>query len=260
MARALIGGLLRQGWPPAQLVVSEPGMAARQALAADFGVQVEVDNLQAVNAAEVVVLAVKPQVLAQVCGQLQPALSGSAPLVISIAAGITTGSLRALLGPAVRIARCMPNTPALVGQGISGLYADADVSSAERELVQTLLGAVGDTVWIEREALLDAVTAVSGSGPAYFFALMEALIEGAVAQGLPPAVARQLVLKTALGAASLAVASDDPPELLRQRVTSPGGTTAAGLEALAQHGLHAAAVAAVAAATRRGVELSQSFG
>lgn len=260
MARALLGGLLRQGWPADHIVVSEPGAAARAALAADFGVRVESDNALAAQGAQVVLLAVKPQVMQQVCAQLRPVVADTAPLVISIAAGIALTSLRTGLGPSPRIARCMPNTPALIGQGITGLYADAAVGDVERRLIETLLGAVGDTVWVADESLMDAVTAVSGSGPAYFFALMEGLIAGAQAQGLSAQTARQLVLKTALGAASLALDSEEPPEVLRQRVTSPGGTTAAGLAVFDERGLHAAAMAAVAAATRRGTELSQSFG
>jgi pyrroline-5-carboxylate reductase len=260
MARALLSGLLRQGWPADCIVVSEPGAQARAALGADFAIRVEADNAIAAAGADVLVLAVKPQVMQAVCAQLAPVLAERAPLVISIAAGIAVASLRAGLGTAPRIARCMPNTPALIGQGITGLYADHTVEAAERQLVESLLGAVGSTVWIEDESLMDAVTAVSGSGPAYFFALMEGLIAGAQVQGLSAQTARQLVLKTALGAASLALDSAEPPEVLRQRVTSPGGTTAAGLQVFSETGLHAAAIAAVAAATRRGTELSKSFG
>jgi pyrroline-5-carboxylate reductase len=260
MARALIGGLLKQGWPRTAIVVSEPAPASREALAGELGVRVEADNDTAASGAQVVLLAVKPQVMSAVCAQLAPTVQRNAPLVISIAAGITVASLRTGLGTAPRIARCMPNTPALIGEGITGLYADADVPVGERALIEKLLGAVGSTVWIEDESLMDAVTAVSGSGPAYFFALMEGLIAAAHMQGLPIEVARQLVLKTAAGAASLALASADPPELLRQHVTSPGGTTAAGLAVFEQRGLHEAAVAAVAAATERGAELSRTFG
>lgn len=256
MARALIGGLLRQGWRTAQIVVSEPQPEARAALQQDLGVHCVASNAMAVVDADIWVLAVKPQVMAQVCTELAPQATGQAPLVVSIAAGITLASLRHWLGAAPRLVRCMPNTPALIGQGITGVHAEAGVSGAEREQVDHLLRAVGEVCWIVEESLMDAVTAVSGSGPAYFFALMEGLMAGAEAQGLDPATARALVLQTALGAAALACGSEASPAELRRRVTSPGGTTAAGLAVLEARGLHDAAIATIAAATRRGRELS----
>lgn len=258
MARALLGGWLRQGWSADRITVSEPLADSRAALAREFGVQVAADNAAAAAKADVLLLAVKPQVLRAVCTALAPVLAGRPPLVVSIAAGVRVAAIAEWLGGQVPVVRCMPNTPALVGEGITALYAGGEVDAAQRAFTGQLLAAVGETVWIDAETQLDAVTAVSGSGPAYFFLLMEALLDGAIAQGLEPSIARRLVLKTAAGAASLALASEEAPGVLRQRVTSPGGTTQAALEVFEAGGLRATALAAVAAATRRGAELSQS--
>lgn len=258
MARALVGGWLSQGWRPAQLVVSEPEAQARAALAHDFGIEVVADNASAAHGADILLLAVKPQVMQAVCLGLAPTVTPVPPLVISIAAGVRAEALSIWLGGHVRVVRCMPNTPALLRQGITALYADATVDARQRTCAEELMRAVGETVWISEESQMDAVTAVSGSGPAYFFLLMEGLIEGGIAAGLPPEIARRLVLKTAAGAASLALGGNESPGELRQRVTSPGGTTQAALEVFAAADLRAVAVAAVAAATRRGAELSQS--
>ena len=259
MARSLVGGLVARGADARSIAVAEPQEALRDALARDFGVRTSADNAEAVRASDVVVLAVKPQVMKAVCVALSPALADGA-LVVSIAAGVRIAQFERWLGAGRAIVRAMPNTPALVGEGIAGLVANAQVTAAQREAAQSILEAAGRVAWIEREALMDAVTAVSGSGPAYFFLLIETLEAAAIEQGLPGAIARELVLQTALGAARMARDSSEPPSTLRERVTSPGGTTAAALDAFAAGGLRELVAAAVARATERGRELSAALG
>ena len=256
MARSLIGGLIRQGTPRHDIHVSEPGAAPREALAADFGVTTHTLTSAAALVCDTWVLAVKPQVMGTVLAELAPVAAQRAPLVVSIAAGVTHGRIAAALGPAARVVRTMPNTPAMIGAGITGLYAGADVDASERVAVEALLASAGATVWIADESLMDAVTAVSGSGPAYFFLLIEALAAAGARQGLPPDTANRLALHTALGAARMALESGEPASLLRQRVTSPGGTTAAALDAFARGGFAELVDQAVDAATRRGRELA----
>lgn len=256
MARSLVGGLIRQGHERHELHVSEPNPELRAGLARDFGIVVHALNSAAAQLADTWVLAVKPQVMAAVLDELAPVAVARAPLVVSIAAGVTHGRIAAALGPAARVVRTMPNTPAMIGAGITGLYAGADVGAAERAEVESLLASAGATVWIADESLMDAVTAVSGSGPAYFFLLIEALAAAGARQGLPPETANTLALHTALGAARMAVESGEAAALLRQRVTSPGGTTAAALEAFARGGFAELVDQAVDAATRRGRELA----
>lgn len=256
MARSLIAGLIRQGHAPADIYVSEPFAEQREVLARDFGVRVYTDNLTAAGAAGVWVLAVKPQVMNQVLEELQPLCPEQAPLVVSIAAGVTRTRIAAALGAGARVVRTMPNTPAMIGAGITGLYAGDDVNADERTLVETLLSTAGATVWIEHEAQMDAVTAISGSGPAYFFLMVEALTSAGAQQGLPVATARKLALHTALGAARMAIDSPEDVAVLRQRVTSPGGTTAAALAAFAAGGFTELVASAVRAATERGRELA----
>ncbi len=256
MARSLIGGLLRNGYAAKQIHVSEPYAELRCALVDDFGVQAHADNHAAAAAAKVWVLAVKPQVMSQVLDELAPVASTRAPLVVSIAAGVTRTRIAQALGTQARVVRTMPNTPALIGAGITGLYAAADVDAHDRGLVESLLSAAGATVWITEENQMDAVTALSGSGPAYFFLMLEALIAAGIAEGLPEATARKLALHTALGAARMAIEGTDDVGVLRQRVTSPGGTTAAALGALEAGGFSALVGTAVARATARGRELA----
>lgn len=258
MARSLIGGLLRQGHDPRALAVSEPMDALRQALVDDFGIDAHVDNAVAAAGAAIWVLAVKPQVLPQVLQALRSIADAQAPLVVSIAAGYPIARMQAELGPRARIVRTMPNTPALIGAGVTGLCAGAGVDAADRAAAESLLAAAGATVWLDQEAQMDVVTALSGSGPAYFFLLMESLIAAGVTQGLAPDVAAKLVLHTALGAARMACEGSEPPELLRARVTSPGGTTAAALASFEAAGFRTHCAEAVAAAVRRGRELAQS--
>jgi pyrroline-5-carboxylate reductase len=198
---------------------------------------------------------VKPQMMEQVCTDLRDLIAERQPLVISIAAGVTVGNLRRWLG-STPIVRCMPNTPSLVQAGATGLYAADDVSDEQKAMAKEILGSVGIAFWFDEEKELDAVTAVSGSGPAYFFLLMESLIEAAKAQGLDAGTARQMVLQTAWGAAQLAVTSEVGPDVLRQQVTSPGGTTAAALGVFEEAGFREQVQAAVAAARERSEELA----
>jgi len=255
MARSLIGGLLERGVPAASIRVAEPFEAARTALASRFGVQVGDDNRAAAAQADTLVLAVKPQVMAQVCSELADVLPAGA-CVVSIAAGITTAQLDRWLGGGRAVVRSMPNTPALLGVGATGLYANAHTSAAQLDRAEALLSAVGLTVRIADERLMDAVTALSGSGPAYAFLLAEAMQAAGEAQGLPAAAARALTAQTLLGAARMLVEDGEPAAALRARVTSPGGTTQAAITSLQAAGFEGIVATAIDAATRRGVELA----
>ncbi|MCD9030764.1 pyrroline-5-carboxylate reductase [Luteimonas sp. Y-2-2-4F] len=256
MARSLIGGLVGGGRPAAAIRVAEPGEDKRRALAADFGVQVFADAASAADGASVWVLSVKPQAMREVCTGLAALARAQRPLVVSIAAGITLAQLARWLGDGVATVRAMPNTPALLGAGMTGLCANAHVDAAARARAEAVMAAAGRTAWIDDEALMDAVTAVSGSGPAYAFLLAEALEDAARGQGLPADTARLLVQQTLLGAARMLAESGEAPATLRQQVTSPGGTTQAALEAFEAGGLRRLVAEAVAAAQRRGGELS----
>lgn len=257
MAAAIIGGLVASGTAPASLEVVEIDPGARAVLADRFGVAVY-DALEAATLAGMVVLAVKPQTLPAVASRLAPRLTTQP--VLSVAAGVRVPDLARWLGGHTAIVRAMPNTPALVQAGISGLYAAPGVDTATRQAAESVLRAVGSVVWVDDEAALDWVTAVSGSGPAYVFNCIEALEAAAVAGGLAPATARQLALHTFLGAARLALESGEEPAVLRQRVTSKGGTTERGLAALEAGGLMALFQNAVNAAQARSVELGTELG
>ncbi|VXB86243.1 Pyrroline-5-carboxylate reductase [Luteimonas sp. 9C] len=256
MARSLIGGLVARGGDAGSVRVVDPNADSRDALARDFGVRTFAEATEAVDGAATWVLATKPQVLRGVCESLADVAQSAQPLVLSIAAGITATQLDRWLGGGVPVVRTMPNTPALLGAGVTGLYANARVDAAGRARAQALLESAGETVWIDDEARMDAVTAVSGSGPAYIFLLAEAMEAAAIAQGLPAQDARTLVLQTVLGAARMLVESDEAPADLRRRVTSPGGTTQAAIETFEAGGLRALVADAIANAARRGGELS----
>lgn len=257
MARSLIAGVTRAGVPAASIEVVEPQVALRQTLQQEHGVRTASAIASAALDGQVVVLAVKPQVMAAVCAELAPRLAAGT-LVVSIAAGIPLAALRGWLGSGAVLVRAMPNTPALLGAGMTGLYAGAEVDSAGRQTAQAILAGAGQTRWIDEEALMDAVTAVSGSGPAYVFALAEAMEDAARAQGLPDEAARQMVVQTILGAARMLAEGGQSAGALRQAVTSPNGTTQAALETLAEGGFHELVGKAVAAATRRGRELARA--
>jgi len=256
MARSLIGGLCAAGIAPASLQVADPEPACRAGLARDFGVNVFAEAKDAVIGAETWVLAVKPQVMQEVCQGLAEAAQTAHPLVVSIAAGITSRQLEQWLGGEQAIVRSMPNTPALLAAGVTGLFANARVEAAGRARADALLGAVGPTVWVEDEALMDAITATSGSGPAYVFLLAEAMQAAAVAEGLSAEAAWQLVRQTVFGAARMLVESSEDAGELRRRVTSPGGTTQAAIESFEAGGFRELVSAAIHAARVRGAELS----
>ena len=256
MARALIGGMVRGGAAARDIHVSEPYAPNREGLAAEFGVRVSEDNAAAASQGEVWVLATKPQVLRGVCEALAALAQERRPLVVSIAAGITSAQLDRWLGGGIAVVRTMPNTPALLGAGVTGLYATAVTTATQKALADALLKPAGETVWIADEALMDAVTAASGSGPAYVFLLAEAMQAAAEAEGLPADAARTLVVETIAGAARMLKESGETATTLRQRVTSPNGTTQAALDAFAAGGFTPLVANAVHAARIRGAELS----
>ena len=258
MASSLIGGLRAKGLDAAQIRASDPGADTRAKVAAEHGIEVFADNAQAVANADVIVIAVKPQAMKAVCQDLRPHLKPH-QLLVSIAAGITCTSLLNWLGEQPLV-RCMPNTPALLGKGVSGLYATAAVTSEQRQQADELLSAVGLVVWVDQEAQIDAVTAVSGSGPAYFFLLIEAMTDTGVKLGLTREVAEQLAQQTALGAAHMAVGSDVDAAELRRRVTSPAGTTEAAIKSFQASGFEAMVEKALSAAAHRSAEMAEQLG
>ena len=256
MSRCLIAGLLAAGAPAISIRVAEPSGPSRDALQRDFGVAVFADNAEAVAGAHAWVLAVKPQVMRTVCQALVEAAHREQPLIASIAAGITTTQLDRWLPGGLPIVRAMPNTPALLGAGVTGMYANAQVDGAGRQRAERLLAAAGEIVWLTDEAKMDAVTAVSGSGPAYVFLLAEAMIDAALTEGLPADAARTLVSQTILGAARMLTEDGATAAELRRRVTSPDGTTQAAMEVLDVGGFNALVGRAIRAANERGCQLS----
>ena len=260
MARSLIGGLLADGYPAGQIRASDPDAGQREAVARRFGIEAFADNATAVAGAQVLILAVKPQGLAALAHGLAPQLDATHPLIISVAAGIRASDLDRWLGGNRALVRCMPNTPALVQSGATALYATAAVNDAQRNLAESILRAVGLTLWVEDEGQMDAVTALSGSGPAYFFLMLEAMQQAGTELGLPENTARLLALQTAFGAAKMALESKDPPGRLRERVTSPGGTTERALAALEEGGLRELIANAMRAAQTRSRELAEQLG
>jgi pyrroline-5-carboxylate reductase len=260
MAAALIGGLTRRGVAGERMSVADPSAEATERLVKLYGVERAADGGAAVAGAEAVILAVKPQQMRAVCLALAPQMDRSPPLVISVAAGIPHAALARWFGASVPVVRTMPNRPALNGFGATGLYAPASVGAAHRALAESIMAAVSSTVWVEHESQMDTVTALSGSGPAYFFLFMEALEAAAHERGLPTEIAHKLTLETAFGAAQMARQSEESLAVLREQVTSKGGTTAAALEVLDAAGLKAIVAHAVAAADRRSAELAAEFG
>ncbi|WP_095137542.1 pyrroline-5-carboxylate reductase [Pseudomonas sp. Irchel s3a10] len=258
MAASLIGGLRAKGLQASHIRASDPGEETRQRVSAEHGIETFADNAQAIEGVDVIVLAVKPQAMKAVCEAIRPSLKPQ-QLVVSIAAGITCASMTAWLGKQP-IVRCMPNTPALLRQGVSGLYATSEVTAEQRQQAEELLSAVGIALWLNEEQQLDAVTAVSGSGPAYFFLLIEAMTAAGVKLGLPKEIAEQLTLKTALGAAHMAVSSDVDAAELRRRVTSPNGTTEAAIKSFQADGFEALVEKALGAAAHRSAEMAEQLG
>jgi pyrroline-5-carboxylate reductase len=260
MAQALIGGLIADGYNAAQLWVTAPRADALQELRKRFAIQTTQDNQAGARRAEVIIFAVKPQLLKTVACELAAIVQEKKPLIISIAAGVEIATLQRWVGSVSAIVRCMPNTPALMGCGATALYANAQVAPEQKNLAESILRAVGLIVWLNAEQQLDTVTALSGCGPAYFFAVMESLVKAGTALGLTPATANLLVLQTALGAARMALESQEPIAELRQRVTSPGGATERALQVLQREGLDKLFADAVFAAQQRSVELGELFG
>ncbi len=257
MARSIIGGLLTQGFDRSGLHVSEPHVPTRDALARELAIEVGDDNLQTAGNGDVWLFAVKPQVMKPVCAQLRGLAQQRRPLILSIAAGITAGQLDCWLGGGLPVIRIMPNTPALLGAGASGLFANGAVDEGQKRIAEQLFRATGLCAWIADEALMDTVTALSGSGPAYVFLLCEAMQAAAEKQGLPAAAARALAVQTFVGAAKMLDESGEPADVLRQRVTSPNGTTHAAISAFEQGGLRGLVQAALDAAAERGRALSE---
>lgn len=260
MAFSLVGGLIADGCDPAQVVVGDPDDARRAVLGERYGVRTLAENVAVAEVATVLVFAVKPQVLKRVASELCASVQRRRPLVISIVAGVRETDLRNWLGGGIPVVRAMPNTPAMLQTSATALFAGPGVSGIQRDLAESILRAVGLTLWLDQEALLDAVTALSGSGPAYFFLVMEALEAAGVQMGLSGAAARLLTLQTALGAARMALESEVEPGELRQRVTSPGGTTERAIAVLEMARLRAAFEDALRAARERAVELSEQLG
>lgn len=260
MATSLIAGLLADGHPPERLWVSDPDSAKLAHLSARYGVNTRADNNAILEHAGVVVLAVKPQILEQVVRGLAPQWFQRQPLLISIAAGIREQSIEHWLGGRPALVRAMPNTPAMIQAGATALHANQRVTKAQKDVAERILRAVGLTLWVENEELMDGVTALSGSGPAYFFLIMEALEQAGTELGLSGETARLLTLQTALGAARMAMESPDPPAVLRHKVTSPGGTTERAIAVLEQGQLGDLFQQALTAARDRSRELSALLG
>lgn len=258
MAAALIGGLAGKLTAGANIHVVDLNADALQRLQRQFGVRTATAIDDAIAQSDVIVLAVKPQQMKEVVAQVKPHVR--AQLVLSIAAGIRAADLSRWLGGHDAIVRTMPNTPALIGKGVTGMVATAGVSAAQRDAADAILRAVGETVWLDDEALIDPVTAVSGSGPAYVFYFLEAMQQAAQEMGLTVEQGNALAISTFVGAAQLAAQSDDPVSVLRERVTSKGGTTYAALTSMEQSGVKEAIVKAMKAAAARGRELGEEFG
>ena len=259
MTRSLIGGLVADGWDPGSICVADPDTGQLNAVATRFGVSIYGDNSRAAADSEVIVLAVKPQVMHDVARDLAATVQTRQPLVISVAAGLLSADLQRWLGTCPLV-RCMPNTPALVQSGATAMFATPAVSDQQKDLAENILRAVGLALWVEDEELMDAVTALSGSGPAYFFLVIEALQEAGQALGLKEKTAKLLALQTAFGAAKMALESSDEAAVLRQRVTSPGGTTEKAVEVLENGGLRTLFHDALTAARDRSRELARQFG
>lgn len=260
MASAILGGILAKGYAPANCWVSGPDATQLDVLAQGFGVQTSTDNLRCVQHSDTVILAVKPQVMQPVCRQIAPALAARPALVISIAAGIDCASLTRWLPAGTPLIRCMPNTPALVGKGAAGLYAAKTASPAHRATATAIFTSVGMAEWVTDESLMHAVTALSGSGPAYFFLILEALEASAIAAGMPADTARKLAIATMAGAAEMAAHSEHPPAQLKRNVMSPGGTTERAIAHFEAAGLRQMVTDAFEAARIRSIELSKILG
>ncbi|PRY64350.1 pyrroline-5-carboxylate reductase [Vreelandella songnenensis] len=259
MASAIIGGLIDSGVAPTDITATAPNASELTSIKERLGINTQTDNAAAVNEADVVVLAVKPQIMRAVCEELAPSIQQARPLMISIAAGLDAATIDQWLGGSNALVRCMPNTPSLVGIGASGLYANAEVSEEQRALATQLMEAVGIVEWVDDEALLEAVTAVSGSAPAYFFLMFEAMEEAAVKLGLPAETARRLAIQTGLGASAMAQQSDRDPATLKQNVMSPGGTTERAIAHMEEAQMRTIVADAMQACAKRAQEMAREL-
>ena len=260
MATSLIGGLVANGTPPGAIRVSDPDTPKLDELTRRFAVHTGADNGDVASRCGTVVLAVKPQIMRTVVRDLAPVLGEHAPLLVSIAAGVREADINRWAGGGMAIVRTMPNTPALVGCGATALCANPKVTADQRDRADAILKAVGITIWVDDEARLDAVTALSGSGPAYYFLLMEIMQATGEAMGLDADAARRLTLQTALGAARIANESGEPPAVLRERVTSPGGTTERALVTMREGGIDKVVADGIRGARQRSIELADALG
>lgn len=259
MARAIARGLLESGWSPGRIRIAEPNASAREALAREMpGIRVDADNEKIAAGSGMLILAVKPQVLPYVCRGLSATVQAGRQLIVSIAAGVRSDDIDAWLGGGLAVIRVMPNQPALLRKGVTGLYANPRSSEDDRRRAREILAAVGTVVDVPEERDLDTVTAVSGSGPAYFYLLTDILEQTAIELGLEPGAARTLAVKTADGAAALAAESGESMETLIARVRSPGGTTSAALDYLEQKDARVIFAAAIRAARDRAEQLADS--
>ncbi len=259
MATSLIAGLIADGHAPQTIQVADPSQERRDSLQANFGVRAFASNADAIADADTLVLCVKPQMAAAVCHDIAALVTANKPLIISVMAGVPEQTLQRWFGAPLMVVRAMPNTPAMVQTGAIGLHASPEVDAEGRNRAETILRAAGLIRWVEDEARIDAVTAISGSGPAYFFLFMEALEEAGIELGLDAQTARLLTIQTALGAAKMAMENDASPTRLREQVTSPGGTTERALAVFQEADLHDLVIRATRAARDRAVELSQTL-
>ena len=260
MAQSLIGGLIASGYDKQNISATDPTEAQRNSVTQTFGIQCFADNAQAISQADIVVLAVKPQVLESVCESISDSVQAKSPLIISVAAGIRSDDINRWLGGQTAIVRTMPNTPALIQTGATGLFANSFVTNEQQSQAEHILRAAGITVWVDEESKLDAVTALSGSGPAYYFLFMEAMENTAQQLGLDEKTAHLLALQTALGSAKMALESHLDCATLRKNVTSPNGTTERAIQSFENAGLREIVENAMKAAQTRAVELADELG
>ena len=260
MATSLIAGLISNDYSAADIRVAEPDQEKGDALHAQYSVKTFTDNQQAIADANIIVLAVKPQVMQSVCKAIAATVQNTRPLVISIAAGLLSKDISRWLGGDISMVRCMPNTPSLLNEGATGLFANEHVSAEQKAQADQILSTAGINVWVDKETQLDAVTAVSGSGPAYYFLFMEAMQNAAEKLGLNKEQAKQLSLQTALGAARMALESDDDVSILRARVTSKGGTTEQAIKTFEDNQLQDIVMQAMQAANDKAIDLAEILG
>jgi pyrroline-5-carboxylate reductase len=260
MTRSIISGLVNNAYPAHLITASNPSIGKLSALQADFGINVTQDNKEAVDASDVVVLAVKPQLMEQVCEKLAQQQDLSGKLFVSIAAGITTPRLQQMLGGTLPVVRTMPNTPSALGKGMTGLFADTNIDEVDKQYAADLMGQVGEIAWVEKESMIDGVIAAAGSSPAYFYLFLEAMQTEAERQGFDHATARLMVQQAMLGAAEM-VCQHPHLELseLRTQVTSKGGTTAKAIESFQEQGLQHVVANAMQAAVKRAEEMAKQF-